>query len=993
MVLNKRIIRELKRNKVRYGALFFLIVLTLSIVVGMAAAVDATNYTEDKTWRDSNVEDGEFSVFVPFTTEQIAELEEQGIEICENNYMDITVPENSQYESSVLRVYKNRNDMNKVTLDQGRNAVTNSEIVLEKNYCTQHSIHVNDSITFSGKTYTVTGIGSVPDYAIVKKKLSDVSYDALQFGLGFVSDDTFSDIENAGEVVTIGYSYKNHGTLTDTKVKEYLADMDFDESMITNQYMKEIVDTIENQKNDMKNGTSDLADGSGELKDAITQLNDGTSQLSDGTNQLADGIRNVYGGSGTLSSGLQTLGQNNQSLCDGASQILDSTISQVESQINGTQQLAQAGLQVSLTRENYAEVLEGLSGQIEQMSAQSGRQELMQAAYTIQQSKAQIDNLKSFVDAVQAYTNGVSDASQASTQLAAGLASIQNGADGVAAASSQVSSATSDLLEGASNLNDGMLEMNDTISDFVDDTMQVKYVNLTYFIQKAENSRITGIVDDAVITKYAALIVGVIVILLFAYILSIFVIHNIEQESTVIGALYSLGYVKKELLKHFMILPMLIVTLSGVLGTVLGYQLIPLFDDSASSGSMPNLITAYRPYLFVYGIAVPIMIAVIVNLLVVNKKLSLNPLKLLRNERKQSNYVKIDLKNMGFVNKFRIRQLLREMRGNVTMYLGLLLSILLLTFGFCIYGSIDHYVKHTADDLPYKYMYLLNFPPDEVPADTEASYVESLSAYLPITGGNLDVTLQGIDSDSNYFDFDAGDQYDVYVSNSVAEKFGYKKGDSITLDDTINNKNYTFHIKGIVNFTSGLYIFMDMNNMREVFGQKDNYYNAVISDTQAEIAAGRIESVISVEDIVKSSQTFYSMMSGLITIIISVSVIVFILVMYLLLKMMIDKATFSISLIKVFGYTEKEIRKIYLGSARYVVMIAALTGIPISKKLVDIVYPYLVSNVAAGLKPYLYSWMYLVIFIIIAISYMVVNFMVARHLKKVSLVEILKDRE
>ncbi len=49
------------------------------------------------------------------------------------------------------------------------------------------------------------------------------------------------------------------------------------------------------------------------------------------------------------------------------------------------------------------------------------------------------------------------------------------------------------------------------------------------------------------------------------------------------------------------------------------------------------------------------------------------------------------------------------------------------------------------------------------------------------------------------------------------------------------------------------------------------------------------------------------------------SILIFCVVMYLMVKVMIDRSAYNISLIKVFGYRRKEIRKMYLDGNFYIV--------------------------------------------------------------------------
>ncbi|WP_286944933.1 hypothetical protein [Acetobacterium sp. UBA5834] len=53
----------------------------------------------------------------------------------------------------------------------------------------------------------------------------------------------------------------------------------------------------------------------------------------------------------------------------------------------------------------------------------------------------------------------------------------------------------------------------------------------------------------------------------------------------------------------------------------------------------------------------------------------------------------------------------------------------------------------------------------------------------------------------------------------------------------------------------------------------------------------------------------------------------------------------------------------------------------------------MISNVSAGMDAIITPQSYLIMVMIILYAYTIVNFMVGRHLKKISLVEILKERE
>ena len=282
----------------------------------------------------------------------------------------------------------------------------------------------------------------------------------------------------------------------------------------------------------------------------------------------------------------------------------------------------------------------------------------------------------------------------------------------------------------------------------------------------------------------------------------------------------------------------------------------------------------------------------------------------------------------------------------------------------------------------------------ENPENAQIAYIKALNTKFDLTGGDMGVTLQGIENNNKYFNFDVtSEKNEVFISNSAAWKFNWKKGDTITLEDTTANRSYEFKVIGVVNFASGLYVFMDINNMRAVFEQKESYFNTLLSDNKLDIQSGQIASVITRDEMKAAANQMYAQMSDMILTIIAASVILFVIVMYLLLKMMMDKATFSISLIKVFGYSQKEVKKLYLGSNLYTVMITAIISLPITKKIISMIYPSFISNVSAGMPTVMSLYLYLIMIGIILGSYLLVNLLLSRYLKKVSLVEILKERE
>ncbi len=124
------------------------------------------------------------------------------------------------------------------------------------------------------------------------------------------------------------------------------------------------------------------------------------------------------------------------------------------------------------------------------------------------------------------------------------------------------------------------------------------------------------------------------------------------------------------------------------------------------------------------------------------------------------------------------------------------------------------------------------------------------------------------------------------------------------------------------------------------------------------------------------------------------SAVIFVVVLYLMLKMMLDRSTFNISLVKIFGFRSREVRQMYLDGNFYIVAIGALISIPLCKTIMDYIYPrYLVSNVGVGIKPDYPMSFYVIIFVVIMLLYLFINKILVVRIRKIDPSVVLKNRE
>ncbi len=112
--------------------------------------------------------------------------------------------------------------------------------------------------------------------------------------------------------------------------------------------------------------------------------------------------------------------------------------------------------------------------------------------------------------------------------------------------------------------------------------------------------------------------------------------------------------------------------------------------------------------------------------------------------------------------------------------------------------------------------------------------------------------------------------------------------------------------------------------MRTLFEQERDYYNVVYADHALDAGSSSLYSVSNREDVKKSSEIFMKIMLPLMSMLTGAAALIFLIVLYQMMKVMTDRSASSISLMKIFGYRRGEIRKLYLGGNFFLVAAGAI---------------------------------------------------------------------
>ena len=205
----KRIPRELKSDLGKYIALFLFLTLTIGFVSGFLVAGGSMSYAYDQSFEKYNIEDGHFTLASEIPDELLKEVEEQGVSVYPLFYKDFDLS-----NEHTVRVYKIRDDVDKICLMDGEFPSKSGEIMIDRLYASNNSIEIGDKIEVDGKSYEICGFAAFSDYSALFKNHTDMMFDANKFTVAAVCDDDFDRLSD--DKLKYNYAWVNRDrTLSD----------------------------------------------------------------------------------------------------------------------------------------------------------------------------------------------------------------------------------------------------------------------------------------------------------------------------------------------------------------------------------------------------------------------------------------------------------------------------------------------------------------------------------------------------------------------------------------------------------------------------------------------------------------------------------------------------------------------------------------------------------------------------------------------------------
>ena len=212
--LNKRIFREIKGEAGKYIVIFLFMTALIGIVSGFLVADESLKVSYDESFEKYNVEDGNLELAEKADSNIIDSIESENVKLYNNFYVE----EETDDFDSTIRIFADRNDVNKVSLLSGEMPGEKNEIALDRLYAKNNNLSVGDDLSLAGKSLKIVGIAALPDYSALFQNNTDFMFDSIKFGVAIMTEDGF---ESMGEKhIHYSYSWKYDTPPKDPKGKE-----------------------------------------------------------------------------------------------------------------------------------------------------------------------------------------------------------------------------------------------------------------------------------------------------------------------------------------------------------------------------------------------------------------------------------------------------------------------------------------------------------------------------------------------------------------------------------------------------------------------------------------------------------------------------------------------------------------------------------------------------------------------------------------------------
>ncbi|MCK0471887.1 ABC transporter permease [Halalkalibacter sp. APA_J-10(15)] len=526
--------------------------------------------------------------------------------------------------------------------------------------------------------------------------------------------------------------------------------------------------------------------------------------------------------------------------------------------------------------------------------------------------------------------------------------------------------------------------------------------HLSSWLEKDNNPRINKVMENYEVIMMVGKVVPLIILIITSILTTIIILNQIRNEYTQIGTLYALGYRRKEIIAHYLQYPIILSTTGGILGAIIGQLTGPKIVEAIFQAQFNLPLISYDINVLVISLSVmmPIVIILGVTYLSIRKILSSPPLVLMRGNNKyrvgrlESN---LQLNNMKFSSKFRIKEILRNKLRMFLLIAAICFTSWLILFGSVMKDSISFVTNENFSEVyQYQYLYKLQGISDDTSIIGDKLMVTS--AFVEGENQRTSFVLKGIENDNkslrlkdkhnNLLSYDQ-----IIISRHLSQKLDIAEGDTIVFKNTINLEEHQIVVDAVAEVYIGSTLYLPKHKLNQMVGINQNSFNQIMADQ--EIRNLEHINILTADNIDEVKESYYQLMEPINTFIvflIIMSIGIGVIVIFIITSIIIENNASNISLMKILGYRDKEIYKLIINTNLIFVLIGFVLSLPLIKASLEALFKGITDSISIYLPVNLTVINVGFTLIIVLVSYEVSKLICKRKVLGVDLAYMLKQR-
>ncbi len=281
----------------------------------------------------------------------------------------------------------------------------------------------------------------------------------------------------------------------------------------------------------------------------------------------------------------------------------------------------------------------------------------------------------------------------------------------------------------------------------------------------------------------------------------------------------------------------------------------------------------------------------------------------------------------------------------------------------------------------------------DVIAQTEKFAVGSVEIERAMGGKMESVTVYGISPNSAYWTDTPVENGHIVAGRGLVEKTKASEGAEVAAHNRRTGDTYSITVAETNSNEADTNLYMTLDDFNRLFDNDADYFNAYASAEELNLDSRYVAQHIQPSDMLKMSDQLESSMGKIMYMMMAMAVPIYLILVYLLTKTVIDRSARSISYMKVFGYRNREVNGLYVRPITYWVLFCLVASLPLIVLLLTALLKVVFMDYAGNFPLIIPPERYALLVLVGMVAYGVVAFLHVRRIKRVPLELAMKVQE